>query len=246
MLITAKNLSARIGNKEVLREIDLSVERGEIVTIVGPNGSGKTSLLKALIGAIEPATGQIIRHPDLRIGYVPQRLHVEAMLPMTVGRFLNLPHKKTAQEIQDSLELAGVPGIEKQQILGLSGGQFQRILLARAMLDRPNLLLLDEATQGLDQPGITDFYRHIENIRKETHCAVFMVSHDLNIVMRQTDRVICLNTHICCQGEPDHVSTSSEYRNLFGLGEEHLALYHHHHDHTHDGCDHSEEANHAG
>lgn len=245
MLISANNLSARIGSREVLRDINLTVDHGEIVTIVGPNGSGKTSLLKVLIGALAPTKGKIQKAPDLRVGYVPQKLHVEAMLPMTVGRFLNLPHKKSKQAIEDALTLAGVPGIEKQQILGLSGGQFQRILLARAMLDRPNLLLLDEATQGLDQPGITDFYRHIENIRKETNCAVFMVSHDLNIVMRQTDRVICLNTHICCQGEPDHVSTSSEYRNLFGLGEEHLALYHHHHDHTHDGCEHT-EADHAG
>lgn len=127
-----------------------------------------------------------------------------------------------------------MPGLEQQQIITLSGGQFQRILLARAMLDKPNLLLLDEATQGLDQGGIASFYRQIEKIRCETNCAVLMVSHDLNIVMRQTDRVICLNTHICCQGEPDHVSSSHEYQSLFGFGEEHLALYHHHHDHSHD------------
>lgn len=243
MLITAKDLSAHINGHQVLTNIDLTIEPGEIVTIVGPNGSGKTSLLKALIGAIQPTTGYVKRHADLRLGYVPQKLHVEAMLPMSVGRFLSLPSRKKSGEISRALEQAGVPGIEKQQILSLSGGQFQRILLARAMLDRPNLLLLDEATQGLDQSGMADFYRHIERIRTQTNCAVMMVSHDLNVVMRQTDRVICLNKHICCQGEPEHVSTSPAYHDLFGVGEEHLALYHHHHDHSHDVTEHQEHTN---
>lgn len=245
MLISARNITAHLSGKEVLAGVNLGIEPGEIVTIVGPNGSGKTSLLKVLIGAIKPTTGQVERHPDLRLGYVPQRLHVEAMLPMTVSRFLSLPQKKSAHDITDALKMAGVPDIEQQQIMGLSGGQFQRILLARAMLDRPNLLLLDEATQGLDQVGIADFYRHIERIRQETNCAVLMVSHDLNIVMRQTDRVICLNKHICCQGEPDHVSASSEYHELFGTGEEHLALYHHHQNHS-DDTHSKEESTHAG
>jgi zinc transport system ATP-binding protein len=227
------NLSAHLSGREVLTDINLTIEPGEIVTIVGPNGSGKTSLLRALIGAIELTTGQVERHPDLQLGYVPQRLHIEPMLPITVSRFLGLPKQKSKHEIAAALQSAGVPNIEQQQIRGLSGGQFQRILLARAMLDRPNLLLLDEATQGLDQGGIGDFYQHIARIRQETNCAVLMVSHDLNIVMRQTDRVICLNKHICCQGDPVHVSTSSEYIELFGTGEEHLALYHHR-NHSHD------------
>jgi zinc transport system ATP-binding protein len=243
LLISANNLSAHISGREVLTNISLSIEPGEIVTIVGPNGSGKTSLFKTLIGAITPTTGKIERHPDLRLGYVPQKLQVEAMLPMTVSRFLSLPKRKPHNEIIEALKIAGVPGLEHQQIMGLSGGQFQRILLARAMLDHPNLLLLDEATQGLDQGGIADFYRHIERIRRETNCAVMMISHDLNIVMRQTDRVICLNKHICCQGEPDHVSASSEYHELFGTGEEHLALYHHHHNHSHDVISEEEPTN---
>jgi len=229
LLISTNDLSLHISGKEVLSNITLEIEPGEIVTIVGPNGSGKTSLLKVLIGSIIPTEGTVVRHSELRLGYVPQRLHVEAMLPMTVIRFLGLPHRKPQSEITLALEKAGVPGIEHQQVRGLSGGQFQRILLARAILDRPSLLLLDEATQGLDQPGIADFYRHIGRIRRETNCAVVMVSHDLNVVMRQTDRVICLNKHICCQGEPEHVSTSPEYQNLFGVGKDHLALYHHHH-----------------
>ena len=227
MLISTKDLSAHLAGKEVLTNINLGIKPGEIVTIVGPNGSGKTSLLKVLIGSIEPTKGQIERDINLRLGYVPQRLHVEAMLPMTVRRFLGLPTRKPKIAVANALKVAGVSGIGHQQIMGLSGGQFQRVLLARAMLERPNLLLLDEATQGLDQNGIADFYRHIERIRRETNCAVLMVSHDLNIVMRQTDRVICLNKRICCQGEPDHVSASTEYHELFGTGEQHLALYHH-------------------
>jgi zinc transport system ATP-binding protein len=237
--MSANHITAHISGKEVLTDITLEIKPGEVVTIVGPNGSGKTSLLKVLLGAIKPTKGRVERHTDLQLGYVPQNLYVEAMLPITVSRFLSLPRRKPRHEILDALEIAGVAGVEKQQIMGLSGGQFQRILLARALLDRPNLLLLDEATQGLDQLGKADFYRHIEKIRRETNCAVMMVSHDLNIVMRQTDRVICLNKKICCQGRPAHVSASPEYHELFGTGEDHLALYHHHyeqeheHDHSH-------------
>ncbi|EAR10595.1 ABC-type Mn/Zn transport system, ATPase component [Reinekea sp. MED297] len=182
----------------------MGVEAGEIVTLVGPNGSGKTSLLKTLIGALTPSQGRVLKDQGLRLAYVPQKLHVEPMLPMTVARFLSLPKKKTASSIAQALTAAGVPGIEKQSIQGLSGGQFQRVQLARAMMDKPNLLLLDEATQRLDHVGIADFYHQIAAIRRDTNCAVLMVSHDLNVVMRQTDRVICLNTHICCQGKPDH------------------------------------------
>lgn len=227
LLIATKNLSVQLAGRAVLESVDLTVQAGEIVTIIGPNGSGKTTLLKALIGAVTITAGMVEKASELRLGYVPQRLQIEAMLPMTVKRFLNLPRKKSPQQIRSALEIAGITGVENRQILALSGGQFQRILLARAMLDKPNLLLLDEATQGLDQLGIADFYKQIETIRQDMNCAVLLVSHDLNVVMRQTDRVICLNKSICCQGKPEHVSTSAEYQNLFGVGEDHLALYRH-------------------
>lgn len=176
------------------------------------------------------------------IGYMPQRLALDDRMPMTVRRFLTLPARKPADAIAKELERVGVPGVESKQMRRLSGGQFQRVLLARALLATPELLIMDEPTQGLDQPGTAAFYRLIENVRRDTGCAVLMVSHDLHVVMSASDRVLCLNHHICCQGAPSVVSNAPEYRALFGLGTGGaLALYQHEHDHSHEavGHDHS-------
>lgn len=227
-LIETVGVSVERSGHTVLENIHLRVGRGEIVTLVGPNGSGKTSLLRVLMGALQPIRGKVIRSPQLEVGYVPQRLNLEIMLPMTVERFMHLPVKQPSNSVYEALEKTGAASLINRQVMRLSGGQFQRVLMARALLREPNLLLLDEATQGLDQAGIADFYSLLATLRKEIGCSVLMVSHDLNVVMRQTDRVICLNKHICCQGRPDHVSASPEYRQLFGSGEAHLALYHHH------------------
>lgn len=229
MLIQARNLSVRIGKVPILNGIDLHAERGEILTVIGPNGSGKSTLLRTLIGALKPSGGQIIRSPGLSIGYVPQRLHVDETLPMTVKRFLQLPHRVSSAAMQAAMDNAGVPGLLGQQLISLSGGQLQRVLLARALLDKPGLLLLDEPTQGLDRRGTAEFYRHIDTTRKALNCAVIMVSHDLQVVMRQSERVICLNGHICCEGKPEVVSNSAEYRKLFGFedDEDTLAVYSH-------------------
>ncbi|RBW52144.1 metal ABC transporter ATP-binding protein [Marinobacter sp. F3R11] len=238
MVIQTRNLSVRIGKVPILSGIDLHVERGDIVTVIGPNGSGKSTLLRTLIGALKPSGGQVIREPGLSIGYLPQRLHIDETLPMTVKRFLQLPHRVPYAEIQAAMANAGVPGLLDQQLMSLSGGQLQRVLLARALLDKPGLLLLDEPTQGLDRRGASDFYRHIDSARKTLNCAVIMVSHDLQVVMRQSERVICLNGHICCEGKPEVVSNSAEYRELFGFEDEEdtLALYKHRgHDHS-AGC----------
>ena len=238
MLIECENLSVRIGKRAILNGIDLSIKQGEIVTIIGPNGSGKTTLFKTIIGALSPSAGSLRKAPDLQVGYVPQKLHIDETLPMTVKRFMNLPSGHSPKVIDEALVHAGVEGLENQQILDLSGGQFQRVLLARALLDKPNLLLLDEATQGLDHRGSADFYRQIAQVREKLGCAILMISHELHVVMRQTDRVICLNGHICCQGEPEKVSVSPEFQSLFGLdSEDPAALYLHknHHNHSHTG-----------
>ncbi|PVA09145.1 zinc ABC transporter ATP-binding protein ZnuC [Pelagivirga sediminicola] len=240
-LITVENISAGYGAGAVLRDVSLAVEPGEIVTIVGPNGSGKTTLLRALIGAVRPASGRIIRRPGLRIGYVPQKLHIDPTLPITVARFLRLPGGAPREAGARALERAGVPDLSARQMSSLSGGQTQRVLLARALMGDPELLLLDEATQGLDQPGSAAFYRQIEEVRRDTGCAVLMISHELHVVMSASDRVICLNGHVCCEGAPEIVSAAPEYRALFGTGTGGaLALYRHEHDHAHDGgCDHA-------
>ncbi len=241
-LIQTSGLTLRHDGLTVLRNVNFTLKPGEIVTIVGPNGSGKSSLLRALIGALKPAAGKITRKPGLRIGYVPQKLQIDGTLPLTVRRFVNLPRRRPAKAIQAALTTAGVPELAERQMVDLSGGQFQRVLLARALLEKPDLLILDEATQGLDQPGSAAFYRQIETVRQDFGCAVLMVSHDLHVVMAASDRVLCLNGHVCCEGTPETVADAPEYRALFGTGTQGaLALYRHDHDHHHhhhsDACE---------
>ena len=238
-LIQVEDLSVRYGARTALSRVSLRVEPSEIVTIVGPNGSGKTSLLRAIIGAIKPLQGRVVQASSLKIGYVPQKLHIDETLPITVSRFLKLPGGVTAADIDYALTQAGVPELEKAQLSQLSGGQFQRVLLARALIGKPDLLLLDEATQGLDQRGSASFYQQIETVRQNTGCAVLMISHELHVVMSASDRVICLNGHVCCEGTPAVVASAPEYRALFGTGTGGaLALYRHEHDHGHDHADH--------
>ncbi len=233
-MLDVDHLSVRYGASEVLRDVSLSIEPGEIVTIVGPNGSGKTTLLRAIVGAAPASAGRIATKPGLRIGYVPQRLHVDPTLPITVARFLRLPGGAMRQEIAAALARAGIPDIAGRQMSQLSGGQVQRVLLARALVSKPALLLLDEPTAGLDQPGSAAFYHLIDRVRRDTGCAVLMISHELHVVMAASDRVICLNGHVCCHGTPEHVSSAPEYRALFGTGTGGaLALYRHDHDHRH-------------
>jgi zinc transport system ATP-binding protein len=234
-LISTQNLTLVLDGQTVLKDVNIAINRGEIVTIVGPNGSGKSSLLRALIGALKPASGSITRADGLRIGYVPQKLQIDATLPLTVQGFLNLPHRQPRAVVDDALHKAGVGDLAKRQMADLSGGQFQRVLLARALLNTPDILILDEATQGLDQPGAAAFYRQIEEVRREMGCAVLMVSHDLHVVMAASDRVLCLNGHVCCEGTPEIVADAPEYRALFGSGTQGaLALYRHEHTHSHD------------
>lgn len=246
-LIDVQNITVRANGQPILSNVDFRVDAGEIVTVVGPNGSGKSTLLKAIVGALKPQTGQITRAPGLRIGYVPQKLHIDPTLPLTVGRFLNLPHRVPLRTARSALAEAGAENLMDRQMSNLSGGQFQRVLLARALLNEPHLLILDEATQGLDQPGSAAFYQQIEQVRRDMGCGVLMVSHELHVVMAASDRVLCLNGHVCCEGKPEHVASAPEYRALFGTGTHGaLALYRHEHNHTHDdGCDHDHSHDHS-
>jgi zinc transport system ATP-binding protein len=218
MLIEISKLEVKYGSKKVLQNINLTLNAGEIVTIVGPNGSGKTTLFKAIIGAIPFNKGKIKIKPNLRIGYVPQQLKVDQTLPITVERFLKLATRDN-NDFKKMIAFLGLENIYREQI----------------NVDEPEILLLDEATRGLDQPGIAAFYQKIENISKETNCAVLMISHDLHVVMRASDRVICINGHVCCEGTPENVATSPEYQTLFGSNiDGTFALYKHKHDHNHD------------
>lgn len=234
-LIKAVGLTVTVDGRTTLRDVDFSISPKEIITVIGPNGSGKTTLLRALIGAIPPTRGTISRVANLTIGYVPQNLRIDETLPITVERFLSLPTKRSPEDIADALARAGVAGVFRQQLAQLSGGQFQRVLLARALIEKPQLLVLDEPTTGLDQPGSAAFYRQIEQVRSELGCAILMVSHELHVVMSASDKVVCLNGHVCCHGTPEVVATAPEYRSLFGSGTQGaLALYRHDHNHHHD------------
>ncbi|MDT1061457.1 metal ABC transporter ATP-binding protein [Paracoccus sp. CPCC 101403] len=246
-LIEARGLTVSHpgGDLPVLNHIDMHINPAEIVTVVGPNGSGKSTLVRALLGQIALDAGRIQRLAGLRIGYVPQRVHIERAMPMTVRRFLSLPKRVSDADAAAALERTGVEGLQARQIVSLSGGQFQRVLLARALLNDPQLLVLDEPTQGLDQPGIVAFYKLIEEVRAQTGVAILMVSHDLLVVMRASDRVICLNGHVCCEGTPQAVSAAPAYRALFGAESQGtLALYRHHHDHDHDHVAHDAHSGH--
>ncbi len=214
-LVSAKGLSVGYGRNLVLGEVSLAVAAGEVVTLIGPNGSGKTTLLRALLGIVSPVRGTITRQPGLRIGYVPQKIYVDAALPLSVNRFMSLPKWQTRQAVTQVLERVGAIRLRSRQVRELSGGQMQRVLLARALLAEPQIFFLDEPAQGLDQPSISDFHRLIGRLRHETGCAVLLVSHDLKAVMNISDRVICLNGYYVCEGPPSVVSESPEYKALF-------------------------------
>ena len=233
-LLEVENLTVKIGKNLILDKVNLEIFESEIVTIVGPNGAGKSTLLRCIIGAVSKTSGQVSSRRGLRIGYVPQKMQIDPSLPMTVKRFLNLPHRITNEQSEFVLSKAGVPDLLNRQISELSGGESQRVLLARALANNPELLILDEANQGLDHLGSISFYRQIEDLRLKLRCAILMVSHELHVVMAASDRVICLNGHVCCAGSPRHVSETPEYHSLFGkvaLGT--MAIYDHNHDHHH-------------
>ncbi|MDU2477967.1 MAG: zinc ABC transporter ATP-binding protein ZnuC [Klebsiella sp.] len=221
-LVTLENVSVAFGQRRVLSDISLALTPGKILTLLGPNGAGKSTLVRVVLGLVAPTEGVIKREDRLRIGYVPQKLHLDATLPLTVSRFLRLKRVQAGHLIDAPMQK-------------LSGGETQRVLLARALLNRPQLLVLDEPTQGVDVNGQVALYDLIDQLRHELDCAVLMVSHDLHLVMAKTDEVLCLNQHICCSGAPEVVSMHPEFISMFGpRGAEQLGIYRHHHNHRHD------------
>ncbi|WJV55644.1 zinc ABC transporter ATP-binding protein ZnuC [Prodigiosinella aquatilis] len=234
-LVTLDNISVQFGNRRVLTDISLTLQAGRILTLIGPNGAGKSTLVRVVLGLLSPDNGNIQRVPNLRIGYVPQKLHLDATLPLTVSRFMQLRPGIKKQEIMPALKRVQAGHLLNQPMQKLSGGENQRVLLARAILANPQLLVLDEPTQGVDVNGQLALYELINQLRQELNCGVLMVSHDLHLVMAKTDEVLCLNQHICCSGTPEVVSLHPEFLAMFGhRGAEQLAIYRHHHNHRHD------------
>ena len=239
ILITLANAGVSRGGRRLVSGVDMTIARGEIVTLIGPNGSGKSTTAKLATGVLKPTTGSVTRQTGLRIGYVPQKLSIDWTLPLTVERLMTLTGRFSTTAIDAALEAVGAARLRKAAVQELSGGEFQRVLFARAMIRQPDLLVLDEPVQGVDYSGELALYELVRQIRDTTRSGILMISHDLHVVMAETDTVICLNGHVCCTGTPSAVKSSPEYLALFGERAAHtLAIYEHHHDHEHhdDGC----------
>jgi len=232
-LVEAEGLTVTLGGRPVLNRVDVAVHPAEVVTLIGPNGAGKTTLVRAVLGLVAPTAGTVRRHAGLRIGYMPQRLNIDATLPLTVRRFLGLWRPVPAARLDAALAEASVAHLAASPVQAISGGELQRVLLARALIGDPHLLVLDEPDQGVDVHGQAELFDRIEELRRARGCGVLLVSHDLHTVMARTDKVVCLNSHVCCSGHPEDVSRHPEYRALFGRHADQLAVYLHHHDHTH-------------
>lgn len=233
-LMALSGAGVRRAGRWLVRNVDLQVQPGEIVTLIGPNGSGKSTTVKMAIGLFKPDEGLSTRKPGLTIGYVPQKLNIDRTLPLTVRRLLTLGARHSASTVAEALDAVGIARLADAQVQNLSGGEFQRALLARAMIGKPDILVLDEPVQGVDFAGEIALYDLIQEIRETTGCGILLISHDLHMVMAATDTVICLNGHVCCTGSPDAVAADPEYVRLFGKrASETLAIYRHDHDHVH-------------
>jgi zinc transport system ATP-binding protein len=234
-LLRLADIRLHVGRAEILSHVDLTVAPGEIVTLIGPNGAGKTTLVRIALGLLRPDHGTVALRPGTRIGYMPQKFQLDETLPLTARRFLSLSPGAANGDIRRVAEETGIGHLLGHPLGALSGGEVQRTLLARALLRQPELLVLDEPVRGVDVGGQLELYDLIARLRRQRGCGVLMVSHDLHLVMAATDRVVCLNRHVCCAGKPEAVSSHPEYLALFGaLPAERIAVYSHRHDHRHD------------
>jgi len=231
LLLSVHDLSVSFDGRKVLDCVEVGLRAGEIVTLIGPNGAGKTTLVRVVLGLMPSERGTIFRRPGMRIGYMPQRLRIDPILPITVRRFLLLAGRGVAARLPEVMAEVGAGHVLDAPLQSVSGGEMQRVMLARALLRDPELLVLDEPVQGVDISGQEELYGLIGRIRDRHGCGILMVSHDLHLVMAATDRVICLNHHVCCSGSPESVTQHPAYRDLFGSSR--FAVYTHHHDHLH-------------
>lgn len=233
-LLSLEKAGVRRDGRWLVHDVDLTLDRGEIVTLIGPNGSGKSTTAKLSLGLIQPDSGSCARKAGLTVGYLPQRFQLDWTLPLSVKRLMSLTNKLNDKACEEALGRTGVAHLAGSNVQALSGGELQRVLLARAIARKPDLLVLDEPVQGVDFSGEIALYRLIAELRNELDCGILLISHDLHLVMAETDQVLCLNGHVCCVGPPKSVAGDPEYLKLFGpRAASALAVYQHHHDHTH-------------
>ena len=232
-LLKLENAGFFNNNKWLVKGVSLEVRQGEIVTLIGPNGSGKSTTAKIALGIYKKIEGKVNKFTN-KIGYVPQRISIDWTLPIRVIDFMSLTNDPTNEQIDIALNLTGVEHLKNKSLGNLSGGEFQRVLIARAIAKQPEVLVLDEPVQGVDFKGEIALYELIKKISEELNCGILLISHDLHVVMSATDFVVCLNGHVCCSGTPQVVAKNNEYQELFGdRASSILSLYEHKHDHTH-------------
>lgn len=233
-LVKLDQVSVRFHQQNAVDRVSLELHRGDILTIIGPNGAGKTTLIKAILGLQPVTSGTLSLRRGLVIGYVPQTLQLQPTLPLSIRRFMSLTGADE-EACRSALAQTGISHLFRASVHHLSGGEMQRLLIARALVRQPDLLVLDEPAQGVDLNGQAALYSLIRNLRDQLQCGVIMISHDLHLVMAATDRVICLNQHVCCSGYPADISHDPAFIETFGRPvAESLAVYHHHHNHHHD------------
>lgn len=234
ILLSSHNINLNHEGKKVLDDISFELKQGDFITLIGPNGAGKSSLIKVLLGLIKPDSGNVIKSDNLKVGYTPQKFSANEFIPITVVDFLTLNQKVDLSFLSTTATLTGVQPILQSSLKDLSGGEIQRVLLTRALLAKPNVLILDEPAQNLDVDGQMQLYKLIQEIHQEQDCAVLMVSHDLHRVMKESTQVLCLYHHICCMGRPESILKDSKFNDLFAdQMDELMATYEHHHNHNH-------------
>jgi zinc transport system ATP-binding protein len=234
LLVKLENAGVQRTSKWLVKGISLEVSQGQIVTLIGPNGSGKTTTAKMILNIMSVDEGQITRNTN-KMAYVPQKINIDWTMPLRVIDFMKITNNLNNNQVLESLTTTGVDKLLYNQIHNLSGGEFQRVLIARAIAKKPDLLVLDEPVQGVDYNGEIALYNLIKKISVNLNCGILLISHDMHFVMSTTDHVVCLNGHICCSGTPSSVVKNPEYIKLFGEhNSETLSYYQHHHDHSHD------------